>query len=146
MTDATPESSVYKRFDIRAHRRPMRPWAGFVGLALVVAQALFLVVVRILAAALAFEEDLEPWWDLIFFLAGMLALGIVPALACVLLGWQALSQAWNHRVRDAVVGAITLGSGVVFAVWWLSRLINAAISSIYWDEYGGFATQVFWWA
>ena len=145
MTDAPGETPVIPRFDINAHRRPAAPGYAYAGIILAITQAVFLFIVRLLAVIWNFEEDLDAHLDAILLLAGLLALGIVPAAATVGFGLAAMREAWRDSFRNSVLGAIALGSGCVYIVLWVSRMLNAGVASVGWNEYGTFATQIFWW-
>jgi hypothetical protein len=146
MSDAQRETPVIPRFDIREHRRPALPGYAYAGIVLAISQTIFLFISRLLAVIWNFEDELTAHLDVILFLAALLALGIVPAAASVGLGLAAMREGWRDNFRHSVLGAIALGSGCVYIVLWVSRMLNAGVASVGFNEYGTFATQIFWWA
>ena len=138
-TPANPSSSI------RDHFRPSIPGYAYAGIILAIVQAVFLLVVRLLAVIWNFQDQLDAHLDVVLFLAILLALGIVPAGVTVGLGLAAMREAWEHSFRNSVLGAIALGSGCLYIVLWVSRMLNAGVAVVGWDEYGTFATQIFYW-
>lgn len=145
MSEAQSETRVVPRFDIREHRRPAIPGYAYAGIILAISQAIFLFIVRLLAVMWSYETYVASF-DVVLFLGALLALGIVPAGATVLLGMAALREAWRDNFRNTVLGAIALGSGSLFIFMWVSRMVNAVVGVIGEDEYLTFASQLFYWA